>query len=82
MGFRVVSLSREAYTHSFVATGVGPRRASEQSGDRVTGILERPSRASEQYPNQTAPLTAIDFVSASPGKVAEGRTLADWSEAR
>jgi len=57
------------YTRSLVATGAGPRRTSERSVDPATGtpeILKRlRSEAREQYPNRTAPLTAIEAVSAS-----------------
>jgi 3-hydroxyacyl-CoA dehydrogenase len=57
------------FARSLVATDTGPRRTFERSVDPATGtpeILERlRSEARERYPNRTAPLTAIEAVSAS-----------------
>ena len=58
-----------AYARELVASGAGPRRTSERRVEPASGtpeILERlRSRAREQYSGRTAPLTAIEAVSAS-----------------
>jgi 3-hydroxyacyl-CoA dehydrogenase len=58
-----------AYARDLVASGRGPRPTSGRSVDPASGTPEildgLRSRARAQYPNRTAPQTAIDAVSAS-----------------